>query len=94
MSERKNGSLSWAAGSLKAESVLKERLGPLDGKRVLRAKMKAELFQNTDTSANKDTEVSMDELEKKELELLRKFASACKQNQFGESENEVKTSVL
>ena len=37
-----------------------------------------------------DTEVSVDELEKKELELLRKFASACKQNEFGEAENEVK----
>ena len=37
-----------------------------------------------------DTDVSMDELEKKELELLRNFASACKQNEFGEAENEVK----
>ena len=88
-SERKIGSLSGKAGLKKAELVLKESLGLLDGKRVLLAKMTAELFQNTDASARMDTDVSMDELEKKELELLRKFASACKQNQFGESENEV-----
>ena len=49
----------------------------MDGKRVLRAKKKAELLENTDTSARMDTKVSMDELGKKELELLRKFASAC-----------------
>ena len=78
------------AGSERAELVLKERLESLDGKRVLRAKMKAELLQNTDTSARMDTKVSMDELEKKELELLRKVASACKQNGVGEAEHEVK----
>ena len=94
LSDRRNGSLSWKAGLKKAESVLKERLGPLDGERVLVAKMTAELFQNTDTNGRMDTDVSVDELEKEELGLLRKFASACKQNQFGESENEVKTSVL
>ena len=74
MSERKIGSLSGKAGLKKAELVLKESLGLLHGKRVLLAKMTAELFQNTDASARMDTDVSMDELEKKELELLRKFA--------------------
>ena len=41
-----------------------------------------------------DTDVSLDELEKQELELLRKFASACKQHEFGEAEIEVKRSLV
>ena len=88
--ERKEKRLIELEGDIKkAELSLKERLESLDSERVLLAKMRAELLQNTGTSANMDTDASIDELERKVPEL-RKFASACQQSEFGKAENEVK----
>ena len=51
----------------KADMALKERLESLESGRVLLSKMKAELLQNTDTSANIDTLANTTNFEKLRL---------------------------
>ena len=94
VSERKKRLIELERDIKKAELVLKERLDSLDGERVVLSKMRAELLQNTDMSAIMRTDASIDEPERKELELPRKLASACIQNEIGEAENEVKRLVM